>query len=343
MKLDEMARLRFGHLPTPLDEAPRLGELIGLKRLLIKRDDLTGLGLGGNKVRKLEFLMADAQAQNADIVLTDGGPQSNHARLTAAAARVVGMDARLILGGPKFDRFDGNLLLDILFGAEIRYMVDANVKHMEAEMAREAEELRSEGRRPYIIPIGGSSPVGALGYVEGMRELAEQLADDKAPHILFAVGSAGTLAGVLAGTKLFLPEAKVTGISVGRKKKPLQKVAKQVGEAALALLGETHEFDLEAIDINHDYVGKAYGVTSEAGNEAVFAAARTEAIILDPVYTGKAMAGLMDLAKRGAIDRDRTTIFIHTGGSPALFAFEEEFREHARYSEVSKDTSRPPT
>jgi D-cysteine desulfhydrase len=333
-RLDTIPRIKLGYLPTPLEEAPRLAEAIGLRRLLIKRDDLTGLALGGNKVRKLEFLMADAIEKGADIVLTDGGPQSNHARLTAAAAKRLGLDCTLILGGPRFTRFEGNLLLDILFDAEIHFMPDANVKPMEAEMAREAKRLAAAGRKPYVIPIGGSSPVGALGYVEAVRELAEQLGDDDSPLIVFAVGSAGTMAGVLAGIKLFLPKASALGISVGRRKKPLQNVAKTVGEAALALLGVEAEFDATAIDINHDYVGGFYGVPSEAGNEAMFLAARTEALVLDPIYTGKAMSGLVDLARTGKLDPDRTTIFLHTGGSPAIFAHEEEFRRFAKYSEV---------
>lgn len=334
MNLESMPRTRLGYWPTPLDEAPRLAEAIGLKRLLIKRDDLTGLALGGNKVRKLEFLMADALSQGADIVLTDGGPQSNHARLTAAAAKKLGLDCTLVLGGPRFERFEGNLLLDVLFDAEIKFMPDVNVKPMEAEMAREAKRLAKAGRKPYVIPIGGSSPVGALGYVEAVRELAEQLGDDDSPLITFAVGSAGTMAGVIAGIRLFLPKAEALGISVGRRKKPLQKIAAQVGAAALGLLGEDGEFDAGAVDINHDYVGGFYGIPSEAGMDAILLSARTEALVLDPVYTGKAMSGLVDLARTGKIDADRTTVFIHTGGAPALFAFDEEFRKYARYSEV---------
>jgi D-cysteine desulfhydrase family pyridoxal phosphate-dependent enzyme len=332
--LDNIPRLSLGNLPTPLDEAPRLGRDIGLRRLLIKRDDLTGLGLGGNKVRKLEFLLADAVKERADVILTDGGPQSNHARLTAAAARLIGRDSVLFLGGPRFERFDGNLLLDIIFGAEIRYMPDATVGQMEDAMNMAAIEMRIEGKRPYVIPIGGSSPVGALGYVSAIRELAEQLGEDKNPQIFLAVGSGGTLAGVTLGVRLFLPEARVIGISVGKVGKSFQQVAKDVAEGAAELIGEKQTFDTGDIEVSEDYLGKRYGVPSEAGIQAIFRSARTEGIVLDPVYTGKAMSGLIGYAEKGLIDPERTTIFLHTGGSPALFAFEEEFRKYANYREV---------
>lgn len=331
MRLDEIPRIPLTTLPTPLDEAPRLAKKLGLRKLLIKRDDCTTLGMGGNKVRKLEFLMADALAQGANVVMTDGGPQSNHARLTAAAARKVGIErCMLFLGGPRFERFDGNLLLDVVWGAEIRFMADATVLDMEEAMQVEAEKLRSEGQTPYVIPIGGSSPVGALGYVAAMRELAGQLSDaDRDPLIFAAVGSAGTLAGCVLGAKLFLPDAEVIGISVTGNVWAWQDRAARVATGAAELLEVAYSFAPPQFRVEDAYFGERYGVPSQAGNAAIIEAARTEAIILDPVYTGKAMSGLMDMARRKLIDTDRTVVFLHTGGTASLFAFENEFRQLA--------------
>ena len=336
MQLDNIPRLSLTNLPTPLDEAPRLARELGIRKLLIKRDDCTTLGGGGNKVRKLEYLMADAVAQGADVILTDGGPQSNHARLTAAAARKLGIErCILFLGGLKFDRFDGNLLLDTIFGAEIRFMEDATVKDMEKAMSAEADKLRGEGKKPYIIPIGGSTPLGALGYVQCIRELAGQLSDeDKAPQIFVTVGSAGTLAGCALGVKLFLPNAELIGISVARKSKPIREIAAKNATQSALLIEVDEMLSPDDLVVNDKYYGERYGVPSKAGNEAVLLAAQTEALILDPIYTGKAMSGLIDLARTKKIDTARTAIFIHTGGSPGLMAFEELFRQHANFSIV---------
>ena len=336
MQLDNIPRLSLTNLPTPLDEAPRLARALELRKLLIKRDDCTTLGGGGNKVRKLEYLMADAVAQGADVVMTDGGPQSNHARLTAAAACKLGIKrCILFLGGPKFKRFDGNLLLDTIFGAEIRFMEDATVKDMENAMSTEADKLRDEGRKPYVIPIGGSTPLGALGYVQCIREIADQLSDDdKAPQIFVAVGSAGTLAGCALGVKLFLPKAELIGISVARKSKPLREIAAKNASESARLIDVDEVFSPDDLIVKDRYYGERYGIPSPAGNEAVILAAHTEALILDPIYTGKAMSGLIDLAVRKKIDTDRTTIFIHTGGAPGLMAFEKEFRGYANLPTV---------
>lgn len=337
MRLDDIPRVKLTQLPTPLEEAPRLAAELGLRRLLVKRDDCTTLALGGNKARKLEYLMADALAQNADVVLTDGGPQSNHARMTAGAARKVGIErCILFLGGPGFDRFYGNLLLDVILGAEIRFMEDATLNDMEEAMQREADKLRAEGHRPYVIPIGGSTPLGMLGYVAAMRELAEQLPEeDKAPQVFVAVGSAGTVSGCTLGIRLFLPGAQLTGISVARKSKPLREMSAELVNGAATIIGAQAAVGPDDITINDNYYGERYGIPTEAGNQAILAAARTEGLILDPVYTGKAMSGLIDMARRGLIDRDRTVVFIHTGGSPALMAFEEQFRAGARFESIS--------
>jgi D-cysteine desulfhydrase family pyridoxal phosphate-dependent enzyme len=332
MRLDEIPRTALTQLPTPLDDAPRLAQRLGLRKLLIKRDDCTTLAMGGNKVRKLEYLMADALAKGADVVMTDGGPQSNHARLTAAACRKVGIErCVLFLGGPAFERFDGNLLLDVALGAEIRFMLDATVQQMEDAMQAEAENLRTQGRTPYVIPIGGSTPMGAMGYVNGIRELAGQLGDeDKAPLIFLAVGSAGTLTGCALGVKLFLAEAELIGVSVSSRIGGCREKIARVAPGAIEMLGLDSSFELPEIRIEDSYIGECYGVPTEAGNAAILEVAQSEAIILDPVYTGKAMSGLIDMARRKLIDTDRTVIFIHTGGGAGLFAFESEFRGLAK-------------
>ena len=337
MRLDSIPRVKLTSLPTPLDEAPRLANNLGLRKMFIKRDDCTTLGMGGNKVRKLEYLMADAIEQKANVILTDGGPQSNHARLTAAAACKLGFErCILFLGGPSFDRFDGILLLDIVLGAEIRFLQDATVKQMEDAMRAEADKLQSEGWKPYVIPIGGSTPLGDLGYVQCMRELAEQLGpEEKNPLVFTAVGSAGTLAGCALGLKLFLPEAELIGISVAGRSKTMRESAAQNANESAELIGVNKVFTPEDIRVEEGYYGKMYGVPSEAGNNAVLLAAQTEAIILDPIYTGKAMSGLVDMAKRKLIDTNRTVVFIHTGGSPGLMAFEEQFRASAKFEKVS--------
>ena len=332
MNIDSIKRIPLAALPTSLEEAPRLAAALGLSRLLIKRDDNTGLALGGNKARKLEYLMADAKAQEADVVLTIGGPQSNHARMTAAAARKCGMDCILFLGGlPDVHELNGNLLLNVLFDADMRYDATAKVPQLDAAMEAEAEALRSQGKTPYCIPVGGSTPLGALGYVSAVRELAAQLdPSDRNCLIFAAVGSGGTIAGLRLGVSLFLPDAEVVGISVSRSTKALQKDAVRVANGASELIQAGITFEVSDFKIADDYLGLRYGVPSAKGNEAILLAARTEGLVLDPVYTGKAMSGLVGMAREGQIDKNRTVVFIHTGGAPALFAAPEEFAGLAR-------------
>ncbi|MFQ3548762.1 MAG: D-cysteine desulfhydrase family protein [Armatimonadota bacterium] len=330
MKLDVIEKVNLTLLPTPLDNAPNLASHIGLKKLLIKRDDCTNLGMGGNKVRKLEYIMADALKKKATCVLTDGGVQSNHARLTAAASRKLGIPkCLLVIGGDEFERFDGNLLLDIVLGAEIVFMKGAKVSAMEKRMAEIAEELKSNGEVPYIIPIGGSMTLGVLGYVSAMKELSEQLGDEKDVQIVVAVGSTGTFAGCALGIRLFMPQAKLIGISVARKSKPLLASAAKLANETAMLIESNETFTPDELYINDEYYGSFYGVPSEAGNNAIMLSAQTEGLILDPVYTGKAMSGLIALAERNQLEKDKTTIFIHTGGAPGLMAFEHVFRDKA--------------
>lgn len=329
MNIDLIERIHLTELPTPLQELPRLAKDLGLKRLLVKRDDLTSLAMGGNKARKLEYDLAPCVREQCDVVLTIGGVQSNHARMTAAAARSLGLEPKLVLGGPEFSEFQGNLLLNVLLGAEIRYLTnDDDNDHLAAAMDEWAAELRADGRKPFTLPIGGSTGRGALGYVQAMRELAGQYGQDLV-YIVVGVGSCGTLAGTILGARLFMPHARVVGISVSRSSPAITtRTAELIREASLLLHVDTDGAvpDIESYDCYHD----EYGVMTVSGNEAILTAARLEGLLLDPIYTSKVMAGLADLARRDAIDRSVPVIFIHTGGLPISFAFEKELRRSAR-------------
>jgi len=327
MNIDEFPRIPLAHLPTALEPAPRLGAAIGLPRLWVKRDDCTGLAMGGNKARKLEYLLADALAQGADVVFTTGGVQSNHARMTAAAACKLGLRSELFLCDPEPAVTQGNLLLDRLFGATVHFIPGLTLEQMNARMAARAEELRATGQRPYIIPVGGSTPVGALGYVTGVRELLEQAraAGVTVDALTVATGSTGTLSGILLGVRMFMPGTQVYGLSVSpRAAQGKRKCAGIVAETA-ALLGEIWAPTPDEIPIWDDWLGPDYGVPTPEGLEAIHLAATTEGYLLDPVYTGKALAGTRGLAQRGDLRPDQTVVFWHTGGAPALFAFDKLF------------------
>ncbi len=321
--LNKIPIVKLANYPTPLDEARRLADKIGLSKLFIKRDDLTGLAGGGNKARKLEYDFAEIVNGGYDVVLTAGGIQSNHARMTAAAARKLGLDIKLVLGGPDFEIAKGNLLLDVMFKAEIRYLVDddANVS-LENEMQKWSDELLQKGRKPYIIPIGGSTALGALGYVKAMEELSTQL-ENGGVQIIVGVGSCGTFAGAILGAKIFMPNARVIGISVSRTVDAIKKRTKELIKESSALIDFKidNEISIECYD---DYYTE-YGMITKAGEQAINDCADLEGILLDPIYTGKVMAGLIDLTNKNIIDKNIPVIFIHTGGMPIIFSFESEF------------------
>jgi len=331
--LDEIPRIKLAHLPTPIDEAKRLADKYGFKKLLIKRDDLTGFAGGGNKARKLEYDFAEIVKGDFDVVLTAGGIQSNHARMTAAAARKYGLDVKLVLGGPDFNEYEGNLLLDVLFGAEIRYLVndDAN-DHLTSEMNKWAEELSKKGRKPFVLPIGGSTGLGALGYVKAIQELSEQLTDKKV-QIIMAVGSCGTFAGSILGAKMFLPEVRIIGISVSRTKEAIVQRTKEIIIESTEILKQ--KINLNEIQIEcYDEYFVEYGLITDEGKNAILECANLEGILLDPIYTGKVMAGMIDLVQKKIIDPDITTIFLHTGGLPILFSFESDFARIANCTKI---------
>jgi len=296
-------------LPTPLDEAPRLSAEVGA-RILVKRDDLTGLALVGNKARKLDFLMREALDRGCDTVVTTGGQQSNFCRMTAAACAKLGLKCILVLGGDAPKRDSGNVLLDRLFGAEVHFAGTEDWAALEDEVRRRAEAI---GPNAYHMPVGGATPVGALAYVHAADELLAQM---PAPPdwVVLADGSGGTHAGLLAG---FPREVRILGIDVSRPATPLSVIVPRLAAKTAALAGRPEP---PAEVIVADHTGPKYASITNEARDAVRLAARTEALLLDPVYTGKAMAGLIAAVNRGQISG--TIVFWHTGGAVALFADE---------------------
>jgi D-cysteine desulfhydrase family pyridoxal phosphate-dependent enzyme len=326
-RLEDYKRVELGFVPTPVEPLDRLGAELGL-RIFAKRDDFTGFGGGGNKVRKLEYLMADAIAQNAKVLITTGGHQSNHARMVAAAACRFGMRAVLVLRGNAPAEYQGNLLLDRLFGAKLEFLdPDAYFVEIEPRMQAHAQVARDAGEVPYVIPLGGANPLGALGYVRAVDEMAAQFdAMGIAPPdvILAPAGSGGTLTGLHVGCRRRWPKTKIVGISVSRDARWFQERISAMATECAALLASGRSWTPDDIWIEDGFVGTAYGVPSAGGNDAIRLAARHEGMLLDPVYTGKAMHGLAELARRGAIAPRSTVVFLHCGGSPALYPFAKQ-------------------
>jgi D-cysteine desulfhydrase family pyridoxal phosphate-dependent enzyme len=310
-----LPRLVFAHLPTPVEPLPRLSAALGGPAIQVKRDDLTGLALGGNKTRKLEFLVAEAQAHGARTLITAGAIQSNHCRQTAAAAARFGVECILVLSGEKPNSLSGNLLLDEWLGAQIVWAPPPERDLVLQETFNAAWET---GRRPYLIPYGGSNPIGAAAYAYALKELLDQGVSPD--WMVFASSSGGTQAGLVTGARLFGYPGKILGISVDEQAATLQeKVAKLAGETA-SMLGETTAFAPGEILVNDKYLGGGYGVVGEAEKEAILLFARFEGLLLDPVYTGRAAAGLVDRIRHGFFSPKDQVLFWHTGGTPALFA-----------------------
>ncbi|HYM68393.1 MAG TPA: D-cysteine desulfhydrase family protein [bacterium] len=326
MQFARLARYRLAPLPTPLDEAPRLRLALGAgcPRIFVKRDDLTGLGMGGNKVRKLEYHLGDALAQRCDVLVTTGAIQSNHCRVTAAAAARAGLHAVLVLRPGEPEDLQGNLLLDRVLGARVRIAPGPTSAAVEATVAEEMDALRRAGRRPYIVPKGASTPLGAVAYAEAFVELLAQTAalGVAVDAVVFCTGSGGTQAGLLGGATLLQSGVEVVGIADGATRAELAPVVATLvaGMAERCRLSIAVEPD--QVVVLEDY-GGTYGVPTPACVDAIRLAARTEGLILDPVYSGKAMAGLVDLVRRGRWTSDQTVVFWHTGGQPALFALAE--------------------
>jgi D-cysteine desulfhydrase family pyridoxal phosphate-dependent enzyme len=328
MNPENLPRYPLATLPTPLDELPRLSDELGV-RVLMKRDDLTGFALGGNKARKLEFLLADALKKGADILVTGGGTQSNHARITAAAARRAGLDAKIVFFGEQPVAVNGNLLLDELLGAEMVYANTDDKNETDRAIERAAEELGARGRKPYLIPVGGSTALGCASYILAVGELLNQLkvSQIEPDWIFVTTGSCGTHAGILAGTKYFGTAIPVYGISVSRTKSECEQRIPTLVQKTADLLDHDMPIGQDDVIVNEDYLGPGYAIITPEARDAIFKVARLEGIFLDPVYTGKTMAGLMDLVRRDEIKKGSTIVFWHTGGTPGIFGFPNDFRK----------------
>ena len=327
--INELHRVQLAHLPTPLHALPRLTSKLGGPRLWIKRDDLTGLAGGGNKTRKLEFLIADALDRGCDLVITAGGPQSNHCRQTAAACAQVGLECHLVLGGEQPQLPLGNLLLDDLLGARVHWVEKSRRTALLDELG---DELRQQGRKPYLIPVGGSNALGCLGYVRAMFELKEQanrlgLSIDR---VVFATSSGGTQAGLVLGGRLSGFLGRITAISIDQPPDTppnhtfLADVAQTAIEAATRI-GRTLQVAAADCETEYGYLGAGYGVVGDLELHAIRELAQMEGILTGPVYTGRAFGAMLDMIERGAIAPQETVVFWHTGDEVALQAYAESF------------------
>jgi D-cysteine desulfhydrase family pyridoxal phosphate-dependent enzyme len=312
----DIPRLRFAHLPTPVEELPRLSATLGGPRLMVKRDDQTGLAFGGNKTRKLEFLVAEAQEQGAKMMISAGAIQSNHCRQTAAAAAKFGFECVLVLTGEMPQKPSANLLMDELFGAKIIDVPDR--KDRDRVLQETFDQAASEGKKPYLVPYGGSSSTGAMGYTFAMEELIKQ--DVRADWIVFGTSSGGTHAGLVLGQRVFGYKGKVLGISIDESEDWLKEHVSKLASDASERFEQRINFTADDVLATDQYCQAGYGVLTDAEREAVRLFASTEGLLLDPVYTGRAAAGLIDLIRKGFFKKDETILFWHTGGQPALFA-----------------------
>ncbi len=331
MHLSRFPRLHLAHLPTPLEPMPRISQHLGGPNLWIKRDDCTGLSSGGNKTRKLEFLMADAVERGADTIITQGATQSNHARQSCAAAARLGMESHILLEdrtGFHDDAYalNGNVLLDQLHGATISQRPAAS--DMNAEMELLAQQLRDDGKKPYIIPGGGSNEIGALGYVNAAFEMTHQANESllRIDHLVHATGSAGTQAGLVVGMQAMNSGIPVYGVSVRAPKAKQEENVFGLAQRTLDFMGLAQSLvPRDSVVANSDYVGDGYGMPTDSMVEAVKMLATYEGILLDPVYSGKGFAGLIDLIRKGHFKKDENVVFLHTGGSVSLFAYPDTY------------------
>jgi len=328
MKSDNLPRFNLAEFPTPVQYLDRLTKKYDGPGIYIKRDDVTSLGMGGNKTRKLEFLIGEALTLGKDTLVTAGGIQSNHCRLTAAAARKAGLECHLILNGTSPEIAKGNLLLDKIFGARVHY---CERKDRDKKLFQVAEELEIAGNKPYVIPVGGSNSIGAVGYVNAMQELARQLVElDITPDaIVFATSSGGTQAGLTLGAKINGFKGDILGISIDQTKTgtdPFLPVLVQITNATAQRIGSDIRMAESDFSINCDFLGAGYAMPGELEFNAIRDLALLEGILLGPVYTARAMGGLLDLIQKGYFTKDQTVLFWHTGGTPELFAWEDQLQ-----------------
>ena len=327
MDLDNLPRFHLAEFPTPIQHLKTLTKKFNGPAIYMKRDDLTSLGMGGNKTRKLEFLIGEALAQKKDTLVTAGGIQSNHCRLTAAAARKADLDCHLVLSGTPPKIPNGNLLLDTLFGATIHFC-DSN--HRETRLFQVAEELKKKGKKPYVIPVGGSNSIGSVGYVDAMLELTKQMDDMSITPdaIIFATSSGGTQAGLSLGAKITGFKGDVLGISIDQVQAgpgPFPPVLTNICNETAARIGSDIRMTESDFSLNYDYLGAGYAMPGELEFNAIRDLALHEGILLGPVYTARAMGGLLDLIRKGYFTKNQSVLFWHTGGTPELFAWAEQF------------------
>jgi L-cysteate sulfo-lyase len=331
MQLTDFPRVSLAHLPTPLEHLPRLSEHLGGPDIYVKRDDCTGLATGGNKTRKLEYSMGEALQQGADTIVTVGAVQSNHVRQTAAAACKLGLKCEVLLEHRIAEPSEtysnsGNVFLDRIFGANLREYPGGT--DFDKAMEEIVDEVRAGGGTPYVIPGGASNKVGALGYVNCAIELLAQAGEQDLviDHVVTATGSAGTQGGLIVGLKALKSSVPLLGIGVNAAKDAQEEKVYKLACETAEFIGKPGIVARDDVIANCDYVGDGYGVPTEGMNEAVMMLARFEGLLFDPVYSGKALAGMIDLIRSGKFDDARNIVFLHTGGSAALFAYSDQLQ-----------------
>jgi len=321
MQLQSFAKASLGFFPTPVVELPRLSGALGGPSIFMKRDDHTGLALGGNKTRKLEYLLGDAIEKGCDTIITAGAAQSNHCRQTAAAAAKLGIECHLVLGGESPDEPQGNLLLDRVFGSQIHWTKE----HRKGEdVPRVCAQLKAAGRQPYIVPYGGSNELGAIAFATAALELQQQRGELLFTHIVFASSSGGTQAGLMLGKQMLGERYQLVGIQIDKEddeRDAFENKVLSLANRTAALVNFIYEFSATDLMLNSSYLGPGYGVIGELEREAILLTARTEGVLLDPVYTGRAMGGMIDMIRTGKLGRQDKVLFWHTGGAPAIFAY----------------------
>ncbi|WP_339721219.1 D-cysteine desulfhydrase family protein [uncultured Paraglaciecola sp.] len=324
MHLDQFPKTSLGFFPTPLVELHRLSQALGGPKIFMKRDDLTGLALGGNKTRKLEYILADALKQGCDTIITAGAAQSNHCRQTAAAAAKLNLECHLLLGGEAPQQAQGNLLLDQLFACHIHW---TGTNRKGQDIPRIYAQLQTEGKSPYVVPYGGSNELGAVAFIEAVAELQQQNKEAEFSHVIFASSSGGTHAGLILGKKIYKQTFELIGINIDKEANsglPFEQQITQLVNSTATLIGLDYAFSLDKLVLNSDYIGDGYGVVGQAEKEAIALTAKYEGILLDPVYTARAMSGLIHHIRSGKLTKDDKVLFWHTGGAPALFAYADD-------------------
>ncbi len=326
MQTSPLARIDLGFFPTPVARLSSLSSALGGPEIYIKRDDLTGLAFGGNKTRKLEFLLHDAIAQGCDTIITAGASQSNHCRQTAAAAAQLQMECHLVLGGEAPEVANGNLLLDNLLGSRIHWAGD---NRKGEDIPQVFEQLQDAGKKPYVVPYGGSNELGAYAFVHALEELEQQLDMQQFSHLVFASSSGGTQAGLMLGKALSGRQYSLVGIGIDKGETgeiPFDRFIVDLANKTSGLVNSDVRFTQQDLILDSHYVGDGYGIVGELETEAISLVARLEGILLDPVYTGRAMGGLIDMIRSGKLGAADKVLFWHTGGTPSLFAYADSFK-----------------